>query len=194
MAITLQKVTFSYGDKTIFRDVSYTFPECGVVCLSAPSGYGKTTLFRLLMGLEQPQSGQICGHTALTVATVFQEDRLLPWLTAEENVSIGNRDKDAVESALRDVQLWDERDTYPPSLSGGMQRRVAIARALAARADVLLLDEPFTGLDRPLWTSLAQVIKKRYAGKLILLITHQEEESAVFGAKTISLTDWTTTY
>ncbi len=190
MAITLQNVSFSYGEKTIFHNVSYTFPESGVLCLSAPSGYGKTTLFRLLMGLEQPQSGQILGHTALTVATVFQEDRLLPWLTAAENVAIGNRDKGAVEAALRDVQLWDERDAYPPSLSGGMQRRVAIARALAADADVLLLDEPFTGLDRPLWSSLAQLIKERYAGKLILLITHQEEEAVAFGAKTVLLSDW----
>ena len=189
MAITLQNVSFSYGEKEVLRQLSLTLPETGVVCISAPSGYGKTTLFRLLMGLERPRSGQITGVEGLSMATVFQEDRLLPWLTVAENVAVGGKDAVAVEAALRDVQLWDERNAYPPSLSGGMQRRVAIARALAANADVLLLDEPFTGLDRPLWTMLAQVIRQRYAGKLILLITHQEEEAAAFEAATLSLAE-----
>ena len=185
--INFSHVSFGYGETPLLEDVSFSLPQNGVLCFSGPSGCGKTTLLRLIAGLEAPTAGTITTEKDTKVSMVFQENRLLPWLTAEENVALVCHDTVRTEEALRAVLLWDERDKYPEELSGGMQRRVAIARALAYGGDILILDEPFTGLDQALCRSIAEEICRKFNDKLILLVTHSEEEARMFGATVIPL-------
>ncbi len=183
--LTLDKVSFAYGDTPILREVSLSLPKSGAVCFTAPSGGGKTTLLRLIAGLEHPQSGTIrCDATR--VAVVFQENRLLPWLTAEQNVALACPGEDSLPY-LEAVELTEARDKYAAQLSGGMQRRVALARALAFGGDLLLLDEPFTGLDSELRERIAAAVKTRFGTGCIVLITHSPEEAALLGAQVVPL-------
>lgn len=190
MKVELDRVSFSYGEKEVFRAVSLPFPEKGVVCLCGASGGGKTTLLRLLAGLEQPSSGRITGLSGKRIAMLFQEDRLLPWLSAADNVAAALKGDDAYARALRaleEVGLSEVAQERPSALSGGMRRRVAIARALAFEGDVLLLDEPFNGLDEKRWRPLARHIAARYADRLTVLVTHVSEHAQEMQAAFIQL-------
>lgn len=183
MGIRFEHVFFSYPPHPILEDVTFSLPESGCICFFGPSGCGKTTLLRLLCGLEQPQAGQIAGRDNLTVAAVFQEDRLLPWRTVADNVRLapGITSQDAMRQ-LEAVGLEDAA-AYPSELSGGMKRRAAIARALAADADLLILDEPFTGLDTARAAAVAEHIRRQYAGRLVVMVSHSPEEAACMGAQ-----------
>ena len=184
--LTLDNVTFAYGDNVLLRDASLALPAQGAVCFTAPSGGGKTTLLRLFAGLETPQSGTvIC--TANRIAMVFQEHRLLPWLTVRRNVEAACPDTD-VMPFLEAVELADVADRYPAELSGGMQRRVALARALAFGGDLLLLDEPFNGLDDALKRRVAASLRERFRDGLIVLISHDPDDAALLGAVVTPLT------
>ncbi|MBQ6829912.1 MAG: ATP-binding cassette domain-containing protein [Clostridia bacterium] len=185
--ISAEHLSFSYGSTPVIEDLSFTLPDSGVFRFDGPSGCGKTTLLRLIADLERPNSGSITRQPNATVSMVFQENRLLPWLSAEENVAFVCGDSLRVERALKAVSLWDERHKFPEELSGGMQRRVAIARAIAYGGDILILDEPFTGLDEQLCQTIADTIYREFAEKLILLVTHSEEEARLFSPKTITL-------
>ena len=167
-----------YGEHVVLSQFSAELPLAGVTVLRGPSGAGKTTLFRLLLGLEQPDAGEITGMHGKKPAVVFQEDRLLPWATALENVSLVS-DTARAEAALSRLGLCDNLCQLPRELSGGMRRRVALARALAYGGDLLFLDEPFTGLDEE---------NKRIAARAILdeqvpvfVITHDDLEAELFG-------------
>ena len=190
MAIVFNEVDFSYhGENKILDKFSFAFPEKGAVCLSGPSGCGKTTLLRLLAGLEKPQGGIICGIDSLHPAFVFQENRLLPWMSALDNVALvcGDNGRIIAEKWLGRVGLGGNEHKRPGELSGGMKRRIAIARALAAPADFLILDEPFTGLDEPLWMSIAGDIADIYADKLVIMVTHIPEHADGLNAEVYKL-------
>lgn len=186
--ISFNEVTFGYGQTPLLKKVSFTLPAAGAVCFSGPSGCGKTTLLRLIAGLEHPASGTILRPADQKIAMVFQENRLLPWLTVQENVALVCTDAIVVSDALEAVALADAADKYPDELSGGMQRRTALARALAYGGDLLILDEPFTGLDESLARSIAEKLRRRFADKPILLVTHSEREPAWFDAAVCPLT------
>lgn len=179
--IEIRELTKSFEGKTVLRDFSASIPLSGVTVIRGASGAGKTTLFRLLLGLEQPESGSICGMTGRTPAVVFQEDRLLPWASALDNVSLVS-DEARAREALGRVGLGDDLDRLPKELSGGMKRRVAIARALAYGGDILFLDEPFTGLDEENKRLCANALLS--AGAPILVITHDDSEAELFGMYT----------
>lgn len=184
------RVGFAYDPaRPVLRDFTLTLPEQGVVGLVGPSGCGKTTLLRLLAGLESPQAGTITGLDGRRVAVVFQEDRLLPWESAAENAVTG-ADPAARERAtdwLVALGLAEHLRGRPAELSGGMKRRVTIARALAADHDLLLLDEPFAGLDEPTWRSAAERIAAAGAGRLTVLVTHLLDQATAMGATVIRL-------
>lgn len=186
--LTFDKVSFAYGDTPLLQDVSFVLPKTGTLCFTGPSGCGKTTLLRLIAGLEKPKSGIIRRPDNLKIAMVFQENRLLPWLTVWENVAAVCDDADTVREVLQAVALTDACRQYPHELSGGMQRRVALARAMAYGGDILILDEPFTGLDAELYRSIADHLRTRYAHKLILLVTHSDTEPTLFDATIHPLT------
>lgn len=187
--ITFDNVSFSYGKTPLVNNLCFALPQKGVVGFSGPSGCGKTTLLRLIAHLEKPTSGKILSPAELRLSMVFQEHRLLPWLTAEENVRlVCESDPERATKALEAVELTDAAHQYPDELSGGMQRRVALARALAYDGDVLILDEPFNGLDDSLRDRIVSRILRQFENKLILLVTHSAEEFRLFNCEPIKLT------
>ena len=181
--IRLSHVRVQYPDKTVFNDLSLTLPDTGAVALMAPSGYGKTTLLRVLAGLKPIDAGEIFGLENKKLSFLFQEDRLLPWVSAQKNVELVS-DPEKAKHWLSQMEIQDGSQ-LPREMSGGMQRRVALARAMAFGGDVLLLDEPFKGLDEALRARIVGRIKGKFP--LILLSVHDAQEAEWMGAKSVRL-------
>lgn len=177
--IEIKNVGLSFGENVVFQDFSAEIPFEGVTVVRGPSGEGKTSLFRMLLGLQKPDCGTITGLDNMRISVVFQEDRLLPWASALENVALVS-DHAAAETALTALGLRDSMDLLPKELSGGMRRRVAIARALAYGGDALFLDEPFTGLDEDNKRLVANEVLK--SGVPVFVITHEDSEAELFGS------------
>ena len=182
-------LTKRFGEKTLFEDLDLTLAEPAV--LWAPSGWGKTTLLRILMGLEAPDSGTVQGVGR--VGAVFQEDRLCPQLTAVQNVELvlPEGKTQYKTQIMSDFQRfgYDEQELALPArkLSGGQKRRTALLRALWAESDTLLLDEPFTGMDPAVMKKAAAMLKARCGTKPTLLATHDQEAIRELGWKIIEL-------
>ncbi len=185
--ITLQNVSFSYDGTPVLRNVDWQLPTSGIVCLRGASGCGKTTVLRLLAGLQQPSSGRVVGLDDVRVSVCFQEDRLLPWCTALENVTIACGDAEKARELLIQFGLAECLDSRPAQMSGGQQRRVALARALSVDADLLLLDEPFTGMDAATWGLVAPTIEAFAATRPVVLVTHIIEEAQALSATVLEL-------
>ena len=175
--IIFEKVRMAFGDKTLFTDLSLSFSAPGHYAILGPSGRGKTTLLRLIAGLEKPLSGQIHLPQDARICFCFQEDRLLPWKTVLENVSLASRSTEDARYWLAQVGLFGEENSYPDSLSGGMKRRAALARALAYDAPILLMDEPFRALDEQTHTKMLSLIRSAAKDKLLILVTHDETDA-----------------
>lgn len=178
--IELKHVTCAYGEKTPIRDLTLALPDAGVIAVFGASGSGKTTLLRLLAGRIQPASGTVEGLYGKRVSMVFQEDRLLPWRTALENVALVRDGSSGEAMRLLDaMELSAEAGKLPVALSGGMQRRVALARALNFGGDMLLLDEPFKGLDEALRARVIAAVRGRFP--LTVIATHDRAEAEALG-------------
>lgn len=175
--LEIRELSKRFGEKTLFEDLSLTVDR--PMILWASSGWGKTTLLRILMGLETPSSGTVSGIGR--VGAVFQEDRLCPQLTAVQNVELvlENTKLDYKQQIVRDLQRLglDEAALDLPvrKLSGGQKRRAALLRAVWAESDTLLLDEPFTGMDPETMKKAASLLKERCQRKPVLLATHDRE-------------------
>ncbi len=143
-------LTKSFGSELLFSDLNITIPKGQITVIVGISGKGKTTLLRLLAGLDKDYQGRI-ENVPERVSWVFQEDRLLPWLNLYDNLALVVASKqgalDTILATLRLVGLEDDKFKMPSELSGGMQRRAALARALLFQADYMFLDEPFSALD-----------------------------------------------
>jgi NitT/TauT family transport system ATP-binding protein len=181
--IQLRDVNAGYPEKEVLHRLSLTLPEKGAVAIMAPSGFGKTTFLRLLAGLIQPTAGKITDLKNKKIAFLFQEDRLLPWLTALKNVEIVS-DPETARFWLNEMEISGVSQ-YPHAMSGGMQRRVALARAMAFGGDLLLLDEPFKGLDEALKTRIAQRVRNQFP--LTVLSVHDQQEAALMEAEILHL-------
>ncbi len=182
MPASLKNIYKSYGEKEVIQNLSLDLPESGSVCFFGKSGIGKSTIFNIIAGLEKPDSGQILGLNDKKIAYVFQDDRLIKWLSTFENVSAVLKTKDKLEKT-KCVKYWLEKfglleytDAKPNKLSGGMKRKLAIARALAFDGDIILFDEPFKGLDDNTKKSVVDVIKQHSNDKLLIFITHDMGE------------------
>ena len=182
-------LTKRFGEKTLFEDLDLTLTAPAV--LWAPSGWGKTTLLRILMGLELPTSGTVQGVGK--VSAVFQEDRLCPQLTAVENVALVlpgpmSQYKTQIEMDFQQLGLDGAALSLPArKLSGGQKRRAALLRALWAESDTLLLDEPFTGMDPETMKKAAALLKARCQDRNVLLATHDREAIEALGWEVIEL-------
>lgn len=178
MDILLSDISKTYGGSAVFSNFSCVFPDKRISCVSGKSGSGKTTLLRMLAGLEKPDSGSIAGISQKTrVSCVFQENRLFADMSAEKNIMLtARKDFTAADArALLDALGIDQPQMPVNTFSGGMQRRVALARALAAEYDLLLLDEPFAGLDEQTRDTVNEVIQKMAAGKTVIYAGHFPE-------------------
>ena len=179
MDITLHSICKAYGENTVLHDFSHSFPGGRISCILGPSGCGKTTLLRLIAGLERPDSGHIEGVEGKKISAVFQENRLIGELSARKNVLLTARPGfSAADADALLASLGLSEDQKPvKEFSGGMQRRVAIARALAADFELLLLDEPLTGLDGETGKNAAEAIQKQLSGRTCIWITHNPENA-----------------
>ena len=177
MDIVIKDISKSYGENRVFSHFSWKIPQGSSCAVMAPSGVGKTTLLRLILGLERPDSGQILGVPSAKAA-LFQEDRLFPRLSALKNIrmAVPKCSEDRAKAVLSALGLGDCCDKPVSSLSGGQARRVALARALVHGGELLALDEPFTGLDEASRVQAAEVIRRCRHGRTLLLVTHREED------------------
>ena len=175
--VSLEHIHMAFGEKGIFSDLSLSFDAPKHYAILGPSGRGKTTLLRLIAGLEKPVRGQIHLPQDARISFCFQEDRLLPWKTVLENVSLVCADEERARFWLAQVGLSGEENSYPASLSGGMKRRASLARALAYDADILLMDEPFRALDEQTHAQMLALVRRAAEGRLLLLVTHDETDA-----------------
>ncbi len=189
MDICLNHVSKSYGELSVLRDLSLRFPERETTCLMGPSGCGKTTLLRLLMGLEKCDAGEITGVPE-RISAVFQEDRLCLPFSAAANIRLvtGRRvPVKEIRALLALLGLEEAGDKRVEDFSGGMRRRVAIARCLLAEGPLVLLDEPFKGLDGELRRDVAGIVRRYTAGRTVILVTHEEEDAAALGGQILRM-------
>ena len=183
--IEIENLSFSYGDKPVLRDFSLKLGKGGRICLSGASGSGKTTLFRLISGLEKPDSGKITVNGK--IACLFQEDRLLPWRSALGNLTLFGVPEERASEVLDSLGISGaDQKKFPSGLSGGMNRRVAIARTICVGGEILLLDEPFSGLDKSTRRLAADLISREFSDAAVIMITHIPEESELIGAEIVN--------
>lgn len=175
----LNAISKKYPNANVLDNFSLDLPKCGIIAIMGSSGSGKTTLLNVISGILQPDSGHV--DKSERCSFIFQEDRLLPWLNALENIEIVLDKKQQAKGGslklLYDLGLSGLENQPLQSLSGGMQRRIAIARALAYDAPLMLMDEPFKGLDTAIKKQVMDVVLDNSFNKLVLLVTHDIYEA-----------------
>lgn len=181
--ICVHDLSKSYNGIAVLKNYNLELEPGSRTIIMAPSGYGKTTLLRLMMGLEQADSGEIIGVPEKKSA-VFQENRLCEGFSAIKNVEMIDRYPGCpdVRTLLTEIGLGSSLDKSVRTLSGGMQRRCAIVRAMAADSDIVFLDEPFQGLDKENYHLTAAFIKKYLNGRMLVVVSHNEEDAELLGA------------
>lgn len=183
----IQHLCKSFDGKVVLDHVSLTLESGGTACLMAPSGRGKTTLLRCIAGLETPDSGQITDLPE-RIAYVFQEDRLCDGFSAVDNIRLVTGKalgEGEIRRHLEELGLAGSLDQPVRELSGGMRRRVVISRAVCFGADLLLLDEPFKGLDDEARQQTADYILRHRGAAAILCVTHDREDASALGGADI---------
>lgn len=186
MGLTVHDISKSFGKNVVLSHFSYIFPDTGCYAILAPSGKGKTTLLRILAGLDTAHTGT---HTRLDrVSVLFQEHRLFENINVIQNVLLAEGTVADTKELLSQFGFTREQmDLFPNELSGGMKQRVALCRAFLSSAPVLLLDEPCKELDEKLTDSVCQKIAMEAKKRLVILTVHTEEEAARCQAQIIRL-------
>jgi len=191
VSIIITDLCKTFDDNEVLKNVNITLKDNSIYCLMGTSGIGKTTLLRILMGLEHADSGSISGIDIKSISCMFQEDRLIPYLSAIDNVRIvlrgKNNNREEVRNHLLSILPDDSLDMPVSSLSGGMKRRVALARALSYPGKLIILDEPFTGLDKDTKLNVIDYILKMRNNRTLLIATHGTDDADLLGAKIIKL-------
>ncbi|MBR3806606.1 MAG: ABC transporter ATP-binding protein [Clostridia bacterium] len=184
----------SFDKRKIFENFSLELPDRGVFLLSGESGVGKTTLLRMISGLDTKFSGEISGGGVKNCSIAFQEYRLFPELSALDNVILANYDKKTAENEKEAKEMLislgfneDDLNLHPSELSGGMKQRVSLARAFLRKAPILLLDEPTKELDEENAKKALSRIKIEAEQRLVLAVSHRQEDAELLGAEIIKI-------
>ncbi len=178
----------AYGDTTILRDFTLEVADRERVALTGPSGIGKSTLLRIIAGLDADFEGQVTGAGRIAVA--FQEPTLLPWRSVRDNLTIATGcTAPEADTLLSAVELPHTADRFPGTLSLGQARRISLARAFAAQPDTLLLDEPFTSLDHEVSARMQDLLSALLEARPIrlILVTHEPAEAQRIADRVILL-------
>ena len=189
VVVSLRDIVVEFDGQRILDGLNLDIHDKEFVTLLGPSGCGKTTLLRILTGLEAPDCGEITGVPA-RIAMVFQEDRLVDSLTVRANLRLAlgaGYDPADAQALLNELDLPDALRRTVGALSGGMKRRVALARALLYDAPLLVLDEPFKGLDETTARQCMDALARRAAGRAVLLVTHDAQEGDYLHARTLQM-------
>lgn len=190
--IEVKGISKSYNSNKVLDNVSCKFEDGRIYCLMGESGVGKTTLLRIIMGLEKPDAGSVTD--GLDIAAVFQEDRLIMERSAVDNVLFvrSGHDKQSerenIRNAMIDILPEECLDRCAAQLSGGMKRRAALARAVLSDRQVLILDEPFTGLDDDTRQKAIEFILNHQGGRTVILATHDQRDAKMLNAGICLLT------
>lgn len=197
LGIEVANLALRFGVTTIFEDLSFEIPGGEFSALLGASGVGKTTLLKIIAGLEIPSAGYVRasdgGPVPGRIAYMGQQDLLYPWLTVRKNVTLGARlrgeraDMDWAEHLLERVGLADRADALPMQLSGGMRQRAAIARTLYERKPIVLMDEPFSALDAITRATVQELAAELLVDRTVLLITHDPLEACRLGHRLLVL-------
>ena len=197
LGIEIRNLALRFGDTTIFEDLSFDIPGGQFSALLGASGVGKTTLLKIVAGLETPSAGTVRatdgGPGPGRLAYMGQQDLLYPWLTVRQNVTLGARlrreraDKDWADHLLDRVGLADQATALPLQLSGGMRQRAAIARTLYEKKPFVLMDEPFSALDAITRATVQELAAELLADRTVLLITHDPLEACRLGHQLLVL-------
>ncbi len=194
MSLTIEKLCKKFGERVIFDNFSYKFDDVGIYVLKGESGIGKTTLLRIIAGLDKDYSGNVFGGGAKNVSFAFQEYRLFESISAYDNVyKVSVKEKNAdeperVRRLLTELNFSDEdMRKYPQELSGGMKQRISLARAFLKSSPILLLDEPTKELDEENISAVLKKIKSMGQERLIILVTHRSDDASFLEAKTIEI-------
>ena len=202
--LTLKNISFSYKDKLIFDNYNFVINKEEIIAIIGPSGCGKSTLLKIINGLETEYSGDVLLNginvnnipvNKRDIVLMFQDNLLFPHMTIFENIEFSlkmkkypkHKIKNMVDEVAKDIHLQDKLNKYPRELSGGQQRRVALARAVISKPKLLLLDEPFTGLDKEIKLeimNLVRIIREKY-NTSIIFVTHDLSEAEYLEAKCI---------
>ena len=192
--LEIKNLSKSFDGKILFENFSYSFSDKGVYAVVGESGIGKTTLLRMIAGLDKDYDGEIIGEGTKKVSFAFQEYRLFPWLSAIDNVifAISDRKDEAVMKKAYDMLSklgFSEGDMKltPDELSGGMKQRVSIARAMLFDAPILLLDEPTKELDSGNADVVRSLILEESEHRLVIVVTHNSEDIPLINAQKIVL-------
>ena len=193
MSIEIRDLSKHYNKQIVLANFNAIIAGNEPTVITGPSGCGKTTLLRIICGLEKRYIGSVTGVPE-RISYLFQEDRLMPWMTLKQNVEFVLKDvydlEKASETALKmieAVKLSGHEDKYPADLSGGMQRRTALARTFCYPCDLLILDEPFKGLDVKLKSDIIDLFEELFVKtkKTVIIVSHDENVLTRFGKNLI---------
>ena len=189
MNINIKNLNKSYGNEIVFKDFNIGFSDEQINCIVGKSGCGKSTLLNIIAGLIEDQGGEISGVSMSDISYIFQEDRLIEWLTVRENLELALKRyfdnstlNNKVNEVLKLVGIYDIKDKYPNKLSGGMRQRINIARAFGKPSKLILMDEPFKSLDYKLKYTIIDEFKNllNHEKRMVILVTHDLDEAIYF--------------
>ena len=194
MKIEIKNLSKAYNNEIVFERFNLTLENSKVNCIVGKSGCGKSTLLNMLAGILKFDDGEISGITKNEVSYIFQEDRLIEWLTVEENLIFALKKyydklelKEKIKSILSSLGLEDVKNKYPEELSGGRKQRVNIARAFGKPSKIILMDEPFKSLDYTLKYKIIDEFKNIMLNenRTVVLVTHDVDEAIYFNGNII---------